>query len=147
MKITKAFALVMAACVILPSAASAKYKVRTISIDGYCDVFTVWEFGRKWVTLTNDPSSCETANGVGQMTRNKYFGTAASAGVTLNGDGSTALFAEATYPFVTGGTVNLFYSGNGLYKQLLSTTYTLENNPAKGPKAGKPLSSLLHRAN
>ena len=90
MKITKAFALVMAACVILPSAASAKYKVRTISIDGYCDVFTVWEFGRKWVTLTNDPSSCETANGVGQMTRNKYFGTAASAGVTLNGDGSTA---------------------------------------------------------
>ena len=98
------------------------------------------------MTLTEDPSSCETANGVGKMTKNKFFGTAASAGLTLNGDGSTALFAEASYPFTTGGTVNLFVSNDGIYTQLLSATYTVENNRAKGSKAGKPLSSLLHRA-
>lgn len=145
MKISKAFALAMAACVVLPTAASAKFKIRTISVDGYCDVFSVWEFGKKWVTLTEDPSSCETANGVGQMTKNKSFGTAASAGLTLNGDGTTGLFAEASYPFVTGGTVNLYVSDDGIYKQLLSATYTVE--PQKpGPKSGKPLSSLLHRA-
>jgi len=146
MKFANAFALVMAACIILPSTASAKFKIRTISIDGYCDVFTVWEFGKKWVTLTNDPSSCEAANGVGKMTKNKFFGTAASAGLTLNGDGSTGLFAEASYPFVTGGTVNLYVSDDGIYTQLLTATYTVENDRAKGPKAGKPLSSLLHRA-
>jgi hypothetical protein len=145
MKLAKAFALGMAACVILPSAASAKFKIRTISVDGYCDVFTVWEFGKKWVTLTNDPSSCETANGVGKMTKNKFFGTAASAGLTLNGDGSTGLFAEASYPFATGGTVNLYVSNDGIYTQLLTATYTLEKQHP-GRKSGKPLSSLLHRA-
>jgi len=146
MKIAKAFAIAMAACVILPSAASAKYKVRTISIDGYCDVFTVWEFGKKWVTLTNDPSSCETANGVGKMTRTRFFGMAASASVVLESYGSTPLFVEATYPFVTGGTVNIFVSDNGIFIRALSATYTLEDNAAKAPKGGKKLSSLLHRA-
>jgi hypothetical protein len=146
MKNAKAIALAMAACVVLPSGASAKFKSRTISVDGYCDVFTVWEFGKKWVTLTEDPSSCEAANGVGQMTKNKYFGTAASAGITLNGDGSTALFAEASYPFATGGTVNLYVSNDGIYTQVLSSTYTVEKNRERAPKAGKPLSSLLHRA-
>ena len=146
MKIAKAFALVIAASAVLPSAASAKFKIRTISIDGYCNVFTVWEFGKKWVTLTNDPASCETASGVGKMTKNKFLGTAASAGVTLNGDGSTPLFAEASYPFVTGGPVNVYYSDVGIFKELLTTTYTVESDRVKGPKPGKPLSSLLHRA-
>jgi hypothetical protein len=146
MKIAKAFVLAMAACVVLPAAAPAKVKIRTISIDSYCDVFSVWEFGKKWVTLTEDPSSCETANGVGKMTRNKFFGTAASIGLTLNGDGTTGLFAEASYPFSTGGTVNLYVSDDGIYTQLLSATYTVEKNRTKGPKGGKSLSSLLRRA-
>jgi hypothetical protein len=145
MTFAKAFALAIAASCALPAPAAAKFKIRTISIDGFCDVFTVWEFGKKWVTLTNDPSSCETANGVGKMTKNKFFGTAASVGLTLQGEGSTGLFAEASYPFATGGTVNVYVSDNGIYTQLLTATYTLEKqNP--GPKSGKPISSLLHRA-
>ena len=59
--------IALAAMVVVPSIASAKYKVYTITMIGYCDVFTVKQFTKTFITVVEDPSSCEKALGIGEI--------------------------------------------------------------------------------
>ncbi len=59
--------IALAAMVAAPTVASAKYKVYTITMIGYCDVFTVKQFTKTFITVVEDPSSCEKALGIGEI--------------------------------------------------------------------------------
>lgn len=143
MKIAKMFALVIAASIVLPTAASAKYKTLTITMVGYCDVFTVKQFTRTFITLTEDPSSCDKALGIGEIGKTHLSGSVATAGVVLNDDASKPLYMEMKFP-LKGGLIQFFKIGAGGYpEQTMDTAYTVERSRLKGPRSGQSLSSVL----
>ena len=145
MKTAKAFALAMAACAILPSAASAKYKVYTISMAGYCDVFQVKQFTRMFITVSPDPSSCDSFVGLGEIGMTNLSGSVATAGVVMNGDASTPLYMEMKFP-LKGGVIQFFRIGaGGGPEQTMATVYTVQRTRLKGPRGGPSLASLLKR--
>lgn len=124
--------IALAAMVVVPSIASAKYKVYTITMIGYCDVFTVKQFTKTFITVVEDPSSCEKALGIGEIGKTKLSGSVATAGVVLNGGASKPLYLEMKFP-LTGGLIQFFKIGAGGYpEQTMDTVYTAQRSRVKG---------------
>ena len=138
-------AIALAAMVAAPGVASAKYKVYTVSMVGYCDVFTVKQFTKMFITLTEDPSSCDKALGIGEIGKTNLSGSVATAGVVLNGDAEHPLYMEMKFP-LKGGLIQFFKIGPyGDPEQTMDTVYTIERVRPKAPRGGPSLSSALNR--
>lgn len=138
-------AIALAAVVMVPGVASAKYKVFTVTLMGYCDVFTVKQFTKTFITVVDDPSSCEKALGIGEIGKTNLSGSVATAGVVLNGDASKPLYMEMKFP-LAGGLIQFFKIGAGGYpEQTMDTVYTVQRSRVAGPRSGPSLSSVLNR--
>lgn len=145
MKKTIITAIALAALIAVPGVASAKYKTLTISMVGYCDVFTVKQFTRTFITVVEDPSSCDKVLGIGEIGKTNLSGSVATAGVVLNGDASRPLYMEMRFP-LKGGLIQFFKIGSGGDpEQTMDTAYTVQKSRLKGPRGGQSLSSALNR--
>jgi hypothetical protein len=144
MKIQIAFLAAIAALLAISTNASAKMKTLRIAIAGSCDVLDVNQFGNKWVTLSADPDSCETALGTGKMVKDKYDGKVATASLTVNNDPATSYYLEMQFPFVDGGKVRIFYSHDGLFYELLDSTYSVSRARMSGLGKAPSISSMRH---
>src|SRR5262249_35300817 len=145
MKNTILGTIALAAIIALPGMASAKYKVFTISMVGYCDVFQVKQFSKTFITLVEDPSSCDKALGIGEIGKTNLSGKMATAGVVLNGDASKPLYMEMSFP-LKGGLIQFFKIGSGGYpEQTMDTAYTVERQRVTKQRDGQSLSSVLNR--
>jgi len=137
--------MALAATLGLTGGASAKYKVFTVTMVGFCDVFQVKQYTRAFITVSPDPSSCDAFLGLGEIGKTNLSGSVATAGVVMNGDASNPLYLEMTFP-LKGGVIQFFRLGpHGDPEQTMATAYTIERTRLKGPRSGQSLSSLLNR--
>jgi hypothetical protein len=145
MKKAIASAITLTALFAFSGEASAKYKVFTVSMVGYCDVFTVKQFTRTFITVTDDPSSCAKAVGIGEIGKTNLSGSVATAAVVLNGDASQPLYMEMKFP-LKGGLIQFFKIGSGGNpEQTMDTVYTVQRSRNAGPRSGPSLASVLNR--
>lgn len=145
MKSGKAIAVAAVATIALCGVASARSKVTTISIDGFCDELTV-TVNKTTAAAISVPDACESILGGGVIGKVKGVGQSANAGVIIGGDGTTLYVAQLSYPFTTGGTITLYYTPDGTNLNLLyTTTYTVEGTPSHGIRGTRRLSAVLHR--
>jgi hypothetical protein len=126
----------------LTSVASAKKPI-VLSIDGTCDVIQVRVIDKNLLAVSADQSSCENTLGGGFVLKDKVLGKAARVGFILDDDVGAHYSSVASYPFVTGGTVDIYLSDGTTMQLIASTTYTVVDSAARTPKGGKPLSALV----
>ena len=139
-------ALAVAAIVAVPaSSALAKGKPVNITLDGFCDSFTVTNSGG--VSSIADDSSCTTWYGVGLQGKLKPDGKTVSFGMITPGQPSTSYYVTFSYLYVTGGTFNMYITNDGQAGDgflALTDTYTVGGTPNHGEKGSKSASSLAH---
>lgn len=140
-------ALAAAAIVAVPaSSALAKGKPVNITLDGFCDSFTVTNSGGV-SSIADDPNTCTTWYGVGLQGKLKADGKTVSFGMITPGEPSTSYYVTFSYPYVTGGTFKMYITNDGLNGDgflALTDTYTVGGTPNHGEKGTKSASSLAH---
>jgi hypothetical protein len=139
-KIRKLAILAAGTFVALSSNALAKKPI-VISIVGTCDVLRISVAEKELVSIQQDAASCEGALGSGLVLKNKELGKAANIGLVLETAPDSHFFAVASYPFVSGGSVDIYISDGKDMELIASTTYTVEGSAAR--KFGAPLGRLV----
>jgi hypothetical protein len=115
------------AVVALP-AGSAMAKTHHVSLDGFCDAFTITDNGAGVNSIADDPSTCTTWYGVGINVKEKGVGKISSFGMLAPDVTGTSYYVTFTTPFVTGGTFNMYITGDGIGGDgflALTDTYTV----------------------
>jgi len=119
----------------LTGAAVAKRTTTVISIDDFCDVFTVTAKGHL-VAATDDPN-CATGLVGGIFTKVRGIGEAATLAGIFNGDTSTSWTLVLSAPFVTGGTWILYYTQDGVTESFFfEGSYTVVGGADRKSKSG-----------
>lgn len=143
MKALKAL-LVAGALALLAStgAAEAKTKTTTISFDGYCDVVTLKVTG----TFVAGKDSCAGGFGGGMVAKVAGFGNAIVAGVQFTPYPGYQFVLELSYPLVSGGTWNLYYTTDGkTLNAFESGTYSVSGAAMQGPRGSASIVSAPGR--
>jgi hypothetical protein len=137
--------LAAAAILAMPaSSALAKGKTVNITLDGFCDSFTITS-ANGVNSIADDPSTCTTWYGVGLSGKLKPDGKSASFGMITPGQPSTSYYVTFSYPYVTGGTFNMYITNDGMNGDgvlALSDTYTVAGTATHGQRGTKSASSL-----
>jgi hypothetical protein len=139
-------ALTAAAVVALPAShAMAKKKTVTVTLDGFCDSFTITNSGGVY-SAADDTATCSTWYGTGLGGKLKPDGKAISFGLISPSNPATSYYVTFSYPFVTGGAFKMYITndGNGDGVLALTDTYTVAGTPSRGQRGSKSASSLAH---
>jgi len=140
---THAF-VIAAALPILTGNAHAAFKTANLSIDNFCDVYTVSVQDKKLAAASENNADCSTFIGGGRVAKAKGVGKVAEIGGDFSGNGSTIFVIDFQYPFVTGGAWNMYATTDGSVMQTVSTgTYTVVDSPAR--KSGPSLRGVAQR--
>lgn len=136
----------IAALAIFVSGAEAKTKTAVITLDGFCDTFTITSDGGN-VALSSTNESCDPGIGSGYIGKIKKHGGMAAIGAILNGDAGTHWAIGVQYPLVTGGAFHFGFTTDGINNgnDLLNGTYTVSGTAAKGPRGSRSITSLLRK--
>jgi hypothetical protein len=121
-----------------------KKKTVVISFDGYCNVETI--------TLSNGEASmletgdgCDENIGEGVASTIRHIGKTYGFGWTSEDARGAANDLVFTEPFKTGGTVAIYYTTNGITRNVTGPiTYTVESGAVRPRKGLEPVSSILH---
>jgi len=133
--------LCTAALLVWPGGALAKRTTTVISIDDFCDVFTVTA-GERLVAATDDPN-CATGLVGGIFTKVKGVGDAATLAGIFNGDTTTSWTVVFSAPFVTGGTWILYYTQDGVREHFFfEGSYTVVGAGGHRLRGGRSITSL-----
>jgi hypothetical protein len=126
------------------SGAAARRATTTISIDDFCDVFTVTTKGR-YVAATDDPN-CATGLVGGIFTKVKGVGNAATLGGIFNNDTTTSWTVVFSAPFVTGGTWILYFTQDGVTENFFfEGSYTVVDAKGRHFKTGPSFTAGRHQ--
>lgn len=140
-------ALATTAVFALPASnAMAKKGPITVTLDGFCDSFTITKTGSVY-SAADDPNTCTTWYGVGLNGKLKPDGKTISFGLITPGQPSTSYYVTFSYPFVTGGTFNMYITNDGQNGDgflALTDTYTVAGTPSHGKRGTKSASTLVH---
>lgn len=107
----------------LTASSGAAQAVTKISLDGYCNVYSI---RNQTGTMAMKDTGCSNAIGGGFLTTIKTQGKTAVFGLHDPGNGDVQFVFQFSYPFVTGGTWSLFSTADGLHlNPVLSGQYTI----------------------
>jgi len=136
----------VAALALSMGSATAKTKTAVITLDGFCDTFTITSDGGN-VGLSSTNESCDPGIGSGYIGKIKKHGGMAAIGAILNGDPNTHWAIGVQYPLVTGGAFHFGFTTDGINigNDILNGTYTVAGTATKGPRGSKSITSLIHK--
>ena len=140
----KAMTALASAALLMASTGGAAAKPATtiISIDDFCDVFTVTTRGHL-VAATDDPN-CATGLVGGILTNVKDVGKTATLAGIFNGDTTTSWTVVFSAPFATGGTWILYFTQDGVTENFFfEGTYTVVAGGQRRSKAGASFTSPM----
>jgi hypothetical protein len=126
--------------------AVAKTKTMTITLDGFCDTFTLTSEGAN-IGLSSTNPACDPGIGSGYIGKVKGHGKYADLGSILNGDPSSHWVIGLQYPLVTGGTFTFGFTTDGINigNDILTGTYSVDGTAAKGPRGARSATSALKK--
>lgn len=142
MKLSALSGIALAGLIAVPASA----KMTTISLDGFCNVMQIRTQGQTYA-VDFEKDHCEKFLGEGRILKLKDAGRIADIGGLADQDASRVLNYEIQFPFVSGGSWNLYETTDGqTMTPVTSGTYTVTGGAARVSRAGKrPVTSLLRR--
>jgi len=129
-------------------AGSALAKTHHITLDGYCDSFTITDNGAGVNSIADDPNTCTTWYGVGIGVKQKGVGKVSSFGMLAPDVTGTSYYVTFTTPFVTGGTFNMYITNDGLGGDgflALTDTYTVTDGATQRGRGKTSAKMMIHR--
>lgn len=136
---TKTSLIAASALLLLAGQADARTRSTIISLDGMCDVVTVTVADKDLAAAleTDEDGRCETFLGGGRIAKTKDGAHIADIGGVLNSVASAAFTLDIQYPMVTGGSWQLYRTGDGIHMQLLlEGTFTVVGAPGASLRSG-----------
>ena len=126
--------------------AAAKTKSITITLDGFCDTYTITSDGVNAGLSSTNPD-CDPGIGSGYVGKVKGHGKVADLGSILNGDPSSHWVIGLSYPLTTGGSFYFGFTTDGINigNDILTGTYTVDGTAAKGPRGSKSATSVFKK--
>jgi|GEM_PF-1354833 len=126
--------------------AAAKTKTTVITLDGFCDTFSITSDGTN-VGMSSTQENCDPGIGSGYVGRVKGHGKVADMGSILNGDPSSHWVIGVQYPLTTGGTFYFGFTTDGINigNDILTGTYSVQGTAAKGPRGTKSATSMFKK--
>jgi hypothetical protein len=133
---------------LISGAAHAKFKSTSISIDNFCDVYTVSVQDKTLAAAveTDPDGTCNTFLGGGSIAKLKGLGRVAQIGGNFSSNASLVFVVDFQYPFVTGGAWNMYATSDGSVMQTITSgTYTVVTGAPLAGKTTWHMSDSTHR--
>ena len=126
--------------------ALAKTKTAIVTLDGFCDTFTITSDGAN-VGLSSTNPDCDPGIGSGYIGKVKGHGRYADLGSILNGSATEHWVIGLQYPLVTGGSWTFGFTTDGINigNDILTGTYSVSGTAAKGPRGEKSVTSVIKK--
>jgi len=136
----------LAALAMTTGGAQAKTKTVTVTLDGFCDTFTITA-DKENVGLSSTNSECDPGIGSGYIGKVKQHGNYADLGAILNGDASSHWVIGLQYPLVTGGSFTFGFTTDGITigNDILTGPYTVNGTPSQGQRGSKSITSTIKK--
>lgn len=138
--------LVASALLLFLGQADAGTKTVTISLDGLCDLITVSVQNKDLAAAleTDSDGRCETFIGEGRIAKTKNPDRVADISGNFNSNPSEVFTLDIQYPFVTGGTWQMYETTDGIHMQvMMNGTYTVSGTiGASLRQSGKRLADV-----
>ena len=134
----------VAAFMLSAGGAFANSKTVVITLDTFCDTFTITSDGPN-VGLSSTNPDCDPGIGSGYIGRVHGHGRYADLGSILNGSASEHWVIGLQYPLVTGGTFTFGFTTDGINigNDILTGTYSVSGTATQGPRGSKPATSAV----